>query len=490
MATLEGNLMDLANTNGTSAEPGAQRPVDTANACTFQTDYEAKFAVLNQGFPSLFKEMLQEIERLRIKVGQLQTELQREKDEKHELQEARISDTNDASHHIGLLTLLAKLQEIGKSGYSTTEENSSISVEEEHKDNGWHGWLSDLQVAEKALSRALYRLHRPVPIGRTPPKDCVSETDPLPSEITKQEDYPCKEWSKDIDFPVLQTNSTSASLKTYSQSQSVLHREFSPKSGIDNGDWSARPTRTTTPTPDWSPIVNGEIDTLVKKPSYPPPIPRPSQDLLDRIYSTHPRPCFNYYLLRQGCFFKIDCNAPRSIHNHNVKRCQRSHEAEFTPAEIEALRFVAQSLRCKDGVNCIRENCYHGHQCQSTGICRGLAAGTCPFLPEEHPERKLAPGAKTVKDNLIPADDSRDNGVRIYATSVKERRTTKHNPTFTTTWRKVNRTAPDTVATLVFNDLCQILRPDGQPENSNKPEDTDVNKLECKTSSPVLCLLD
>lgn len=376
---------------------------------------------------------------------------------------------------------------MGKSEGLSTQEHLFIPTEATVKDNGWHGWLSDLQAAEKALSRALHQLHRPAPTDNTLPKGLGSATGPLPAEDAEQGGYPWEEWSHDIEFPLLRVRSASASSEAHSHTQVASQREFSSRPEIDNGDWSARPTRATTPTPDWPPILNDEVCTLAKKPSYPPPAPRPSQDLLDKIYSAKPRPCFNHYLLPKGCVFKIDCNTPRSIHNHNVKRCQRSHEAELTPAEIEALRFMAQSLRCKDGIDCTRENCYHGHQCQSTGTCRRyLTGGTCPFLPEEHPEE-----AKTsVKDNLIPVDDNRDKRGKIYTTSFKERHVAKHNPTFTATRAKATRTAPDKVASLVFNDLCQILGPDGQREISDELEDTKIDRVESKTSSLGLSLLD
>jgi len=42
--------------------------------------------------------MLEEIERLRGRAQHLETELQREKDEKRELQEARISAKSDPAH--------------------------------------------------------------------------------------------------------------------------------------------------------------------------------------------------------------------------------------------------------------------------------------------------------------------------------------------------------------------------------------------------------
>jgi len=42
--------------------------------------------------------MFQEIKSLRMRVGQLQEELQREKNEKLALQEANIYNTNDAPH--------------------------------------------------------------------------------------------------------------------------------------------------------------------------------------------------------------------------------------------------------------------------------------------------------------------------------------------------------------------------------------------------------
>jgi len=396
------------------------------------------------------------------------------------------------------LTLRLKLQDIGNSDYPSTEEQEPSSVEPRAKGTGWHGWLLDLQVAEKALSRALYRLHKPAPIhiARTPPMGGTVTTAPLPAENDKQAD-PWKEWSNDIDFHVLQVNSASASERTSASPRTHSHpalRELTPKHENGNRDWPARPTRATTPTPDWPPIASNDADTLVKKTTYPPPVPRPPRDILDRIYTTNPRPCFNHYLLPQGCYFKIDCNTPLSIHNHNVKRCQRSHEVEFSPVEIEALRYVAQSLRCKDGINCTRENCYHGHQCQSTGICKGygpgLPGGTCPFLPEEHREGKLASGARTVKDNLIIVDEDREKGGKIYAPSFKERRAAKLNPTITATAGKATRTAPDKVASLVFNDLCQILRPGNLHENSNEPEDADVGGVGWKYSPPALSLLD
>ncbi|KAF8441260.1 hypothetical protein BGX38DRAFT_816573 [Terfezia claveryi] len=418
--------------------------------------------------------MLQEIECLRMRVQQLQTELQQEKNENRELQEARINNTNDASH----------IMDIGNSEPPSTEELTSISVDGKVNYEP-HVWLSDLQLAEKALSRALYRLHRPVPIVRTP----GSTTGPLAIGNVEQEAYPWTKLSNGMDPPVSPLNSPSASPKTLGQTQAAVQQGLSPKEAVDNRDWSARPT---TPTPDWPPVVIDVGDSLVKKPSYPPPVPRPSKDLLDRVYQTAPRPCFSHYLLSQGCFFKIDCNAPRSIHNHNVKRCLRSHVAEFTPVEIEALRYVAQSLRCKDGINCTRENCYHGHQCQSTGICKGYSlalGGGCPFWPEEHPEGKLAPGAKTVKDNLTLIDDNREKGGKIYTTSLKERWAVGINPMLKATSAKSTRITPDRVASLVHNDLCQILGP-GAREYSNEPVDADANGAAWKPSSPVMCLLD
>lgn len=89
-------------------------------------------------------------------------------------------------------------------------------------------------------------------------------------------------------------------------------------------------------------------------------------------------------------------------------------------------------------------------------------------MPEEHPEGKLAPGAKTVKDSATLVDDNRDKGKG----------------------RRAARTAPDKVASLVLNDLSPMLEPSGQRENSNEPEDTGVSEVEWKTSYPVVSLLD
>lgn len=61
MSTLGKHLLDSANTNGTSSTPGAQGSFGkvSTDGCGVQTDYEAKFSVLNQGLPALFKVMPQ-----------------------------------------------------------------------------------------------------------------------------------------------------------------------------------------------------------------------------------------------------------------------------------------------------------------------------------------------------------------------------------------------------------------------------------------------
>lgn len=59
MSTLEGCLLHSVNTNGTNSAPGAGGSFDKVGNCGMQTDYQAKFSVLNQGLPDLFKVTLQ-----------------------------------------------------------------------------------------------------------------------------------------------------------------------------------------------------------------------------------------------------------------------------------------------------------------------------------------------------------------------------------------------------------------------------------------------
>ena len=70
-----------------------------------------------------------------------------------------------------------------------------------------------------------------------------------------------------------------------------------------------------------------------------------------------------------------------------------------------------------------------------------------------------------MKGIVTLADDNQDRGAKLQSANLKARHAVRNNSMLAATSGKATRTAPDKV---VFNDLCQILRPDPQRENSNK----------------------